>query len=311
MPEREVHDVVIIGGGPAGLMAAVYSARAKLKTIVLDKNATAGALGKAGKIESFPGLLEAKSGMDLLAAMRAQAQKFGAAYQQIEVIGVDLTKDTKEVMTLGEDYRSRVVIVATGSMGRKPTLEGEAAFTGKGVAYCAACDAAFFEGKDIAACGDFALLAEDLDQLARFARKLYVATGSPDLTEQQKSTVAKYSNVELLPGYRVARITGRESVEGIELAGPQDRKVKLDVTGVFLYLYGRLPVVDFLHGSLKLTDEQECVKTDREDMSTSVPGVYAVGDVTCRRLRQAVLAAADGCTAAMSAERYLTGRSGY
>lgn len=310
MPESELYDVAIIGGGPAGLTAAVYCARAKLKTVVLDKNPSAGALGKAGKIESFPGLLQATSGLDLLSTFRAQALKFGAVYQQVEVIGLDLSKEPIVVMTLGSDYRARAVIVATGSMGRKPTLEGEAALTGKGVGYCAACDAAFFEGKDVAACGDFSLLAEDLDPLARFARKLYVATGSPDLTEQQKNTLARYPNVELLTGYRVVRILGTESVEGIELSGPQDKKLKLDVSGVFLYLYGRLPVVDFLRGSLK-TDEQECVKTERDDMSTSVPGVYAAGDVTCRRLRQAVLAAADGCTAAMSVERFLTGRSGY
>ncbi len=307
MGQEQVYDVAIIGGGPAGLTAAVYSARAKLKTLVLDKSPSAGAMGMARRIESFPGQLHVTSGPELLSVFRKQAQKFGAETVQDEVVGVDLQSKPKRISTLGGEYHVKAVIAATGSMGRKPSIEGEAALVGRGVGYCAACDAAFFDGRDVAMVGDLDRAMEEFDQVARFARKIYLVTVAGDIEEQHRRHLqANIDKVEVLHGYRLAQIIGKDSVEKIEIQGLDGKKSLLDVSGVFLYLFGRLPIVDFLQGSLTL-DPDGCILVNRDDMSTSIEGVYAIGDVTCRRFRQAVLAAADGCLAALAVERYLSG----
>ncbi|MBI2957881.1 MAG: FAD-dependent oxidoreductase [Chloroflexi bacterium] len=305
MAQPETYDVVIIGGGPAGLAAAVYAARSKLKTLVLDKSPAAGALGMASKIESFPGILEATTGLELLSRFRGQAQKFGASIVPGEAIGVDFGTASKQVSALTGDYRGTVIIAATGAMGRKPSIEGESVLIGKGVSYCAACDAAFFEGKDVAAVGDLNPVFEEVEQLARFARTLYVVVSGGEPSEEHRSMLSRHPNAQLIRGFRLARILGTDSVTGVEVADLQGHKRALDVSGVFLYIHGRLPIVDFLKGAVEL-DGEGCIRVDRTDMSTSVKGVYAIGDVTCRTFRQAVLAAADGCLAALSAERYLS-----
>ena len=144
------YDVVIIGGGPAGLSAAIYAARAKLSTLVLDKGAVSGALGMASRIDNYPGVPQSMAGRDLLSAFRGQAEVFGAETVRAQVIGVDFERWPKEVITAERVYLGRSVIIATGAMGRKPVLEGEARLIGRGVSYCAACDAAFYADEDVA-----------------------------------------------------------------------------------------------------------------------------------------------------------------
>ena len=149
-----LYDVIIIGGGPAGLSAAQYAARSGMKTIVLDKSSTAGALAFTSKIENYPGLPDPISGKDLLDIFRKQATAFGAEYQEQQVVGVKLDDEIKEVFTMNGSFRGKSVIIATGSMGRKPTIKGEAEFLGRGVSYCAVCDAAFYRGKTVCVVGD-------------------------------------------------------------------------------------------------------------------------------------------------------------
>ncbi|MBI2853922.1 MAG: FAD-dependent oxidoreductase [Chloroflexi bacterium] len=301
----KVYDVIIIGGGPAGLAAATYAARGKLSTVVVDKNPAAGALGKASRIEAFPGLLKAVSGMELLSILRQQAEGFGANVVRDEVVAVDLGSQIKEVVVSGGALHGRTIIIATGAMGREPSMNGEARLIGRGVAYCAACDAAFFQDAAVAMAGEAALALEELPQVAKFAKKIYLAFVNTALSQDQKEVVDNTPSTELLLGYRVVQILGDSSVTGLVLEDSSGGNRTLDVSGVFLYLHGRLPIVDFLQGAVKLS-EGRCIKVDREDMSTSVEGVYAAGDVSCRRFYQAVVSAADGCMAALSAQHYPT-----
>jgi len=295
----ELYDVVIIGGGPAGLSAAQYAARAKLKTVVLDKSMTAGALAFASRIENYPGLTEPVSGKDLLDIFKRQAEGFGAKYIETMVTGVNLEGETKEVYAMDGTYAGRTVIIATGSMGRKPSIKGEAHFLGRGVSYCAVCDAAFFKGKTVCVLGDSEEAVKEAEYLARFAGKVYLIAPSKAL----KRPAPANPNVEVIAGSTVTSIEGDEAVERVGLIDHEHKKSSLEVSGVFVYLHGSKPVVDFLGSDLDLSEE-ECVITNRL-METSIPGVFAAGDVACTEVRQVVIAAANGCVAALSAEKYI------
>jgi len=303
---EELHDVVIIGGGPAGLSASLYASRAGLTTVVLDKNPTAGALGTTEKIENYPGVLQKMSGAELLSVFRKQARAFGANIVQTPVIGVQFNKDTNQVMTPTDVYHSKTVIIATGSMGRKPTIKGEEEFMGKGVSYCAACDAPFFKDKDVAVVGDVKEILDEVDPIARFARKIYIIPRGK-LTPEQIQIFCGISKADLLLHHRMVQILGGNTVSGVLVTDSEGNERTLDVSGVFIYLHGNQPITDFLYNAVELTADG-CVKTSQEDMSTSVEGVFAAGDVTCKKFRQVTIAAAEGCIAALSADKYINKR---
>lgn len=296
------YDVIIIGGGPAGLSAALYAARGALKTIVLDKNPAAGALGSTDKIENYPGVNRTK-GADLLSLFFQQAKSFGASRVQTQVVGVDFSQDEKQVITAEKVYTGKTVIIATGAMGRTPTIAGEAAFTGRGVSYCAVCDAPFFKGKKAAVAGNIEEILEELDVVAKFADTVYVIPRT--ITPEQAAMVREYTNVTVIPG-RVTEILGTKTVESITIVDTEKNEKTLDVAGVFIFLHGNKPIVDFLYNAVDIS-EKGCITVD-EDMATSVEGVYAAGDVTCKKFRQVVIAAAEGCIAALSADKYINKR---
>ena len=302
---RELHDVIIIGGGPAGLSAAMYAARAQLKTVVLDKNPASGALGTADKIENYPGVPQKMKGSELLSLFREQAQKFGAEIVSAQVMGVNFEKDTKEVTTSDKIYYGKTVIIATGAMGRTPTIKGELEFTGRGVSYCAVCDAPFFKGKDVAVVGDIDAITEEIDEIIKFSRKVYVLSRKGD----SKHTESFHTNphITVMPHTRVVEILGSHTVTGVKIADFQGNEKTLDVSGVFIYLHGNKPITDFLYSTVDTTDDG-CIRVSKEDMSTSLEGVYAAGDVTCKKFRQVIIAAAEGCSAALSADRYINKR---
>lgn len=303
MPESLLYDVVIIGGGPAGLTAAQYCARAKLKTIVLDKSASAGALAYASVIENYPGLEKPVSGRDLLNRFRDQAIKFGAQYIESQVIGVSLKGEIKEVHTMETSYQTKTIIIATGAMGRKPTIKGEAEFLGKGVSYCAVCDAAFFKGKRVGVLGDSEEALKEAIFLTKFAEQVYLISPSKKLKVDEKQYDLSIDKLQILTGQTVVSIEGSETVEKIIIRDYSGTESYLDLSGVFIYLYGTKPITDFLHGSLELLDN-DCIAVNKL-MESNVPGVFAAGDVTCTEVRQVVVAAAQGCLAALSAEKYL------
>jgi thioredoxin reductase (NADPH) len=306
--DEDIYDVVIIGGGPAGATAALYAARANLKVVVLDKSAVAGALGVTSKIANYPGVPTVVTGLELLQTMRDQAAGFGAIFVEAQVVSSDLQGNPKEVQTSAGVYRGKTVMVATGKMGRKNKVPGEDAFLGRGVSYCATCDAAFFRDQTVAVIGSSEEAVEEALFLTRFAGKLYlVAPGDRFHAEPERlERLEENPKVELRRNRALRAILGANAVTGVHLSGRGGDET-LPVDGVFIYLPGNVPIIDFLEGVLETTEEG-CVKTDRERM-TNIPGVYAIGDVTCNFIQQAVVAASDGAIAAMSAEKYIRGRA--
>jgi thioredoxin reductase (NADPH) len=300
----EIYDVIIIGGGPAGLSAAQYAARAKLKTVVLDKSSTAGALAFASKIENYPGICMPMTGKELLDIFRKQAVDFGAeCLEDTQVVGVSLAGEIKEVFTLDKAFKCKTVILATGAMGRKPAIKGEAEFLGRGVSYCAICDANFFSAKTVCVLGDSEEAAKEAGLLAKFAGRVYLISPSRKLKVPDDYPSLKHENLEIMLGHRVREITGTDVVEGVRLMDSGGQEGFLELSGVFVYIHGSKPVVDYIGGAVELS-KNECITADRL-MSTSVPGVFAAGDVICTEVRQVVIAAANGCVAALEAEKYI------
>lgn len=303
----ELYDVIVIGGGPAGLSAAQYAARARLKTIVLDKSPSASAISYTEQIENYPGLREPVSGSELLDLFREQAKSFGSEYAGTKVVGVALEGEVKEVHGMEKAYRGKTVIIATGSLGRKPSIPGEEKFLGKGVSYCATCNAAFFKDQTVCVVGDSEEAVKEAGVLTRFAKIVYLIAPSKDFTVTPDHAELSTDKVKVMPGCRVTSIQGNGIVTGISVAQTESGGERdLPVDGVFIYLHGSQPVVDFLQSSIELS-EKACIMTHRTT-ATSLPGVFAAGDVTCSEVRQVVVAAAFGCIAALSAEKYINQR---
>lgn len=303
MTDSAIYDVIIIGGGPAGLSAAQYAARAKLKTIVIDKSKTAGALAYATMIENYPGLVKPLAGLELLNIFRKQAIDFGAEYIESQVIGVSLSGEIKEIYTMEKTFQGKTVIIATGSMGRKPTIKGESEYIGRGVSYCAICDAAFFKGKKVCVLGDSEEALKEAAMLTRFADMVYLISPSQKLKVSSDHPHFSIQNLTLLTGQTVISIEGNEVVERVRLKDIAGNESVIELSGVFVYLYGSKPIVDFLQGAVEISDD-DCIATNRM-MESNIPGVFAAGDVTCTEVRQVIVAAANGCIAALSAEKYL------
>ncbi|MFZ5908226.1 MAG: NAD(P)/FAD-dependent oxidoreductase [Nitrospirota bacterium] len=297
----DIYDVIIIGGGPAGLAAGQYASRARLKTIIIDKSPTAGALAYSSKIENYPGLARPLSGRELLDIMRNQATGFGAEYTEAQVVGVNVTENVKEVITMERAFSGKTLIIATGSMGRKPTIQGEGEFLGKGVSYCAICDAAFYRGLDVCVIGNSEEAVKEAKVLTRFAKTVYLISPTPKIHADEDSL--NEPGLKVLAGYTVTSIGGGGLVEKIRMRDADNKESELEVAGVFVYLHGNKPVVDFLFGAVE-TQEDGCIPVNAL-METSVPGVFAAGDVTCTEVRQVVMAAAQGSLAALSAEKHI------
>jgi thioredoxin reductase (NADPH) len=301
-----IYDVIIIGGGPAGLSAALYASRANLKTLVLDKSRVAGALAYSSMIENYPGMERPMSGAELLDIFRKQAVGFGAEYKDdVQVIGVSLAGEVKEIFTMDASYQGKTVIIATGSMGRKATIKGEEEFLGRGVSYCAICDAAFFRGATVCILGNSEEAVKEAGVLARFAATVHLISQTDRLKVEDDHPSLALPNVKVLYGKTVTAVEGGDTVGKIRMSGISGES-ELAVSGVFVYLSGSKPIVDFLQGAVELSEEG-CIITNRA-METNVPGVMAAGDVICSGARQVVLSAANGCLAALSAEKHIFGR---
>jgi len=303
------YDVIVIGGGPGGASAAIYTARAKLKTLVIDKGLTAGALGLTHKIANYPGVPEEVTGAELLQTMRTQAETFGAEFLQDKVLTVDLSSDPKVVFASNGTYTARAVILATGSMGRTKGVAGEAEFLGRGVSYCATCDGAFFQGLEVAVAGNNDEAVEEALHLARFASTVHFLVPTPDLkvSAELVQKVESTPAIEMHYATRLREIVGDQLVNGVRIAPRSGEETILPVRGAFVYLQGSKPITDFLQGQLPTT-ETGCLVVD-EQYQTPVPGIFAIGDLLCNHVKQAVVAAADGVISAMAIERYLSGRA--
>ncbi|MGB8251916.1 MAG: FAD-dependent oxidoreductase [Anaerolineaceae bacterium] len=305
----QIQDVIIIGGGPAGSSAAIYTSRAGLKTMVIDKGLTAGALGITGRIANYPGLNEAISGAELVERIRSQARSFGAEFVTDKVIGVDLHSETKTVIGNGGSTMARAVIIATGSMGRGKRVKGEDALLGRGVSYCATCDAAFFKNQQVAVAGNSDEAIEEGLFLTKFVERVHFLSPTPELKAPRHliDELTDNPKISLYPGASLREVVGEERVEAVRFAQRGQPEQSLPVSGVFVYLQGGLPVTDFLQGQLE-TSESGCLVVDQE-YRTALPGVFAVGDLLCHHIKQAVVAAAEGAVAGIAVEKTLRGRA--
>ncbi len=303
----KIYDVIIIGAGPAGSSAAIYTSRAGLSTLVLYRAESDGALGVTQQIENYPGIRGPISGYELLKLMREHAKAFGAEFVRGKVIATDLLNEIKKVYTIdGREFKGKVVIVASGAMERTNKYKGEEELLGRGVSYCGICDAAFFKNRPVAVLGEDDYALEETEFISRFASKVYLVVPSSRIKAPQEmiEEIESHKNVEVLMHHRIIEITGSSLVEGLSLQSIKTKEKKLlPVDGVFIFLGGNKPSVDFLMNQVEMTDGH-CIKVD-EEMRTSVPGVFAAGDVLCTNIKQAVIAAADGVKAALAVDKYV------
>lgn len=305
MKDQQIYDMVIVGGGPGGYAAALYAARAGLRTLVLEKLSAGGQMALSHRIDNYPGFGDGIDGFTLGVKMQQQAEGFGAHSKFAEVTGVDLTANPKVVKTGGGSFLSRTVVLATGAGPRELGIPRERELVGRGVAYCAACDGMFYKGKTVVVVGGGNSAAADALLLSRIAKKVILVHRRDTLraTKIYHEPLMQADNMEFCWDSTVAEFLCGEKVTGVRLRNlktGEEREVPCD--GVFISV-GRKPVTDFLNGQLELDSGGYILAG--EDTRTGIPGVYAVGDVRTKRLRQVVTAVADGAMAVHMAEEYL------
>jgi thioredoxin reductase (NADPH) len=307
--DDDIVDVLVIGGGPAGATAALYAARSGRTCQVVDKGVASGALGMSREIGNFPGLIDPVPGAHIVASIRAQAERYGAIFVADRVTAANLDGPVKTAWGAKGAYQGRAVIVATGSMGRAAALPGEERLIGRGVSYCATCDGYFFRDQAVAVVGATDEAGEESLLLARLARRVHLLMPAESLRAPSAlaAELAANPTIEVHRSTLVDEILGQSRVEGLRVRTRGAAPSVLEVSGVFLYLQGARPIVDFLGGQASLSVEG-CLVVDSL-LRTSVPGVFAAGDVLCKHLKQAVIAAAEGATAAVAADRFLSGHA--
>ena len=302
-----MRDVIIIGSGPAGYTAAIYTARAGLKPLMLASSIEPGGeLMKTTEVENFPGFPNGLMGPDLMYAMQEQAERFGTEVINDDVVEVELNGDVKIVKTGGgETYEARSVILATGAAYRELGLPREKELSGHGVSWCATCDGFFFREKTIAVVGGGDSAMEEASFLTKFASKVYLIhrRDSFKASKTMVDRVLENPKIEVIYNSAVAEIKGESKVEGLVLENTVDgSKTDLEVTGLFIAI-GSDPRVGLVQGKLS---EDHFIKVVGRSSRTSIPGVFACGDVIDPTYRQAITAAGSGCVAALDAEHFLS-----
>ncbi|WP_052847497.1 thioredoxin-disulfide reductase [Streptomyces avicenniae] len=305
----DVRNVIIIGSGPAGYTAALYTARASLNPLVFEGSVTAGgALMNTTEVENFPGFKDGIMGPDLMDGMRAQAERFGAELIPDDVVSVDFSGEIKKVTdTTGTVHQAKAIIVATGSQHRRLGLPREDQLSGRGVSYCATCDGFFFKEQDIAVIGGGDTAMEEATFLSRFARSVSIVHRRDTLRASKAMQERAFADpkISFVWDSEVAEIHETDTkLSGLTLRNTQNGKTsELPVTGLFVAI-GHDPRVELFTGQLEL-DQDGYVQVEAPTTRTSVPGVFAAGDVVDHTYRQAITAAGTGCSAALDAERYL------
>lgn len=300
-----MYDIIIIGSGPAGLSAAIYAQRACLDTIVIEKNGISGGqVLNTWEVDNYPGF-PGVTGFELSRQFREHANKLGARVVQDEVVQVELSGNVKKVVCEEETYEARCVILASGAHHRTLEVPGEEELRGAGVSYCATCDGAFFRGRTVAVVGGGDAALEDVIFLARMCEKVYIVHRRDKLrgAKRLQERLQALENIEFVWNSETVAIEGNAQVEALRLRQTKTgEERRLDVDGVFIAV-GIAPESELYAGQLEL-DEQGYIRAD-ESGQTSVPGVFAAGDVRTKALRQILTAASDGANCVASAERYL------
>ena len=308
----KVYDVIILGAGPAGLAAGLYAGRSRLSTLIIEKGQDGGQIAITDEIENYPGqMVEGESGPSLIARMTEQAKKFGAERCSDVIKSVDLSGDVKKLVGTKGEYEAKCVIIATGAFPKPIGCENEGKFTGKGISFCATCDAAFFEDFEVYVVGGGDSAVEEAMYLTKFARKVTIihrrnelraaksiqekAFANPKIAFLWDSVVVKVDGDDLLSSMTVKNV---KTGELTEITADEDD----GLFGLFGFI-GYNPNSKLFEGMLEM--ENGYIRTD-DNMHTNIPGVFAAGDIRVKSLRQVVTAAADGAIAAMQAEHYIS-----
>jgi thioredoxin reductase (NADPH) len=308
---EKVNEVIIIGSGPAGLTAALYSARAELEPFVIEGAAAGGQLMLTTEVENFPGFPGGIMGPDLMDNMRKQAERFGARFLTDDVTSVDLTGDIKRVFVGSDEHTARSVIISTGARARWIGLPHEQALIGHGVSSCATCDGFFFRDHDIAVVGGGDSAMEEATFLTRFAKSVTIVPRRDSLRASKIMQERAMANEKIRWAWNstVTDVFGETKVEGIELTDTvTGDKRNLDVTGLFVAI-GHDPNTSLFKGQVHL-DDAGYVLVEAPSTRTNLPGVFACGDCVDHTYRQAITAAGTGCAASLDSERYLASLGG-
>ncbi|MCP2520434.1 thioredoxin-disulfide reductase [SCandidatus Aminicenantes bacterium Aminicenantia_JdfR_composite] len=302
---NEIKDVVIIGAGPAGLSSAIYTARARLKTLVLEKGAVGGQAILTDRIENYPGFPEGIVPFELVDRMKKQAEKFGAEIKIDEAKKINRNKNYWKITGYEGEYLAKAIIVATGSHYRKLGIPKEEKLTGKGISYCATCDGAFYTGKDVIVVGAGNTGITEALFLTRFCNRIYIIEILSKIMAEKilQERALKNKKIEIFLESELKEIIGQDKVEGAIIRNVSTGKIfKLKVDGIFISI-GMVPNSEFVKGLLEL-DKQGRIKVNAE-METSQKGIFAAGDVASLCPNQIATAVGSGVTAALSVEKYL------
>ncbi len=300
-----LYDVIVIGGGPGGYTAALYAARANLSVAILEKLSPGGQMGTTDVIDNYPGFPQGVNGFELAMQMKQGAERFGAETQLAEVTQVELAGQVKTVHTSGGDYQARTVVLATGAHPRELGLPGERELRGRGVSYCATCDGMFYRGKTVVVVGGGNTAVSDVLYLSRLCEKVYLVHRRDTLRASKVylDPLQKAENVEFVWDSEVKQLLRDQAVTGVRVRNKKTGKERdIPCAGVFVAV-GYLPNTELYRGQVEL-DEAGYVLAD-ETTQTNLPGVFAVGDLRKKPLRQVVTAASDGAVAAHFIEEYL------
>ncbi len=305
---NKVYDLLIIGGGPAGLSAAIYGSRSKLDTLVLETDSVGGQLKDYDEMENYPGFIDINA-PELADNFRDHAEKFGADFAEAEVTDLDLDSFIKEAVTNnGEKYKAKSIILATGASPRKLGVPGEEEFKGRGVSYCATCDADFYVDLDVVVVGNGNSAVEEAIYLTNFARKVTIVViheeGKMDAEKLFQERAYENDKIDFVWNSTLSRVEGDQIVDKAILKNVKTgEETEFDCDGIFIFV-GREPSTDFLENTPVELDDSGYIKTNAS-MQTNIQGVYAAGDVRQKPVRQVVTAAGDGATAAVKSQNYL------
>lgn len=307
-----IWDIIIVGGGPGGLSAAIYGARSKLKTLLIEKGKTGGQAATTEDMENYPGFAAGTTGPGLMDAFAEHAKHFGAEFVRNEVVSIDAERKIVRCKD-GSEYHAHTLVLAPGAVPRTLGVKGEHALRGKGVSYCATCDADFFTDLDIVVLGNGDAAIEEGNHLTKFANSVTIIVihdeGILDAAPMLQERAFKNPKIKFVWNSTINEIKGDGIVESVVLKNIKTNELtEMETNGVFIYV-GTVPQTDFLKGVVNLDSRGYIITDDR--METNVDGVFAVGDARVKYLRQVVTAAADGAIAAVAAEKYMIEEEGF